>query len=106
MAENISLEKFSKIFPDQKNWVQRLANRKAKSIASLRAVTGYTGGMELFTMWTCLCSDTDLLGWDPNWIAQNAAPLKRTLHEYRQRHGLPPHPVVLLQQHAAAQTKQ
>lgn len=95
------MAKFTKMFPDQKNWVRRLANRKANSLTALRNATNYRGGMEFFSMWTCLCSDTELMNWDPGWIALHAKSLKRELHQFRRKHGFPPHPVVLLQQHGA-----
>jgi len=101
LEEDISLAKFREVFPDQNQWVKRLASRRACSLPALREATGYTGCMGLFTMWVCLCGDRDLCAYDPEWISLHEGPLKRRLALFKRVHGFPPHPVVLLQQHRA-----
>lgn len=92
-AESIS--RFSRMFPDESNWIRRLAAEvHAEYAGELFSKLQYVGPPELFSMFACLYLSTDVVAHADVW-AGGVERFAELVAEYSRRHGQPPHPNVL-----------
>jgi hypothetical protein len=88
----ISANRFANMFPDQSEWIHLLTARSGveQSFKDL----GYKGPPELFSMNACLFNhpQMDLC---PQYLHENRVCLQKKVREYKELHGMVPHPAVL-----------
>ena len=97
---NVTVATFSSMFPDQNHWIRavaRLAPAGQQTIDAVIQLLGYTGPLELLTMFLCLCQDKSLRNTsiaDLSQSQQDDRVLQITLEHWR-AYGFMPHPAVL-----------
>ena len=104
LDKNCTVLEFMTAFPDQRHWGQRFArsicSSKAATIDALFQAVRYDGPPELFSMFTCLFGDKQLnsalTAKSPTWLSQQHGALTQALLNYRDEHGIVPHPAVLV----------
>lgn len=95
-SAGISQQQLRQLGPDQCEWIGRICARQSASKA-LRAL-GFANAPEVFSMNACLFNDPDLAHVPPSVIDKHVPRLRRSMAEYREANGIPPHPVVLLKE--------
>lgn len=84
-------------FPDQSDWVSKLAKATGTtSVSGLLEAVGYTGPVELFTCYCCFLGDPDFDWVTSDWLASHSRKLKAAITAYRAEHGQNPNPAVIL----------
>ena len=92
-----SIAEFIGCFPDQSDWVARLANAtKTNHVSGLFDAIGYTGPVELFTCYCCFLGDPDFDWVTADGFASHSSALRAGIAAYRAEHGLNPNPAVIV----------
>jgi hypothetical protein len=92
---SVGVRMLSRMAPDQRQWLWRLTGvegTKRMSIDKLFALVKYSGPIELFSMWACLCS-----GISSAQVVGREQVLRDKCTAFQQQHGWSPHPAVLVQ---------
>ena len=97
-VEGVSLRGFSCMFPDVGHWVLRLAPRAPYTVKGLFAHVHYRANPVLFTCFACLFADAGVVKYAPEQILKSIPALKKGLGQYRSKHGIWPHPAILLRE--------
>ena len=84
-------------FPDQGDWVAKLAKATGTTtVSDLLSAVGYTGPVELFTCYCCFLGDPDFDWVSADWLASHTKELRAAIRAYRAEHGQHPHPAVIV----------
>ncbi len=97
LRPNLSLEAFSKVFPDQSSWMAVLASSLQVSlVAALCRRLRYTGPVELLTMYACLFADAALQKYDADSLVRLAGSVRRVRNACELQNGYEGHPAVIV----------
>ena len=91
--QGIGIRVLSRMVPDQRQWLWRLTGVggvQRMSLKDLLKRVGYSGPIELFSMWACICT-----GIAAGKVLGRTAELRHKCIEFQQLHGWPPHPAML-----------
>ena len=95
-ARGLSLHRFSQLLPDAGKWALRLAPRQPYTVAGLFSEVGFRANPVLFSCYACLFADAGVIKYTAEQIEGSQQRLKKALREYRAKHGIWPHPAILL----------
>jgi hypothetical protein len=91
----LDLQRLAAVFPDQRGWIQKLAgDTGAKNSSELFSSLGYTGPVELFTMYACSFGSFPLGSLD--YLEKHIDDLAKSRSAYFTKNGREPHPIELL----------
>ena len=96
-TKGLSLRSFHNLLPDAGKWVLRLAPRQPYTVAGLFSEVGFRANPILFSCYACLFADAGVIKYSAEQIEGAQQQLKKALREYRAKHGIWPHPAILLQ---------
>ena len=96
-VKGLSLRRFAQLLPDSGHWVLRLAPRQPYTVEGLFSEVSFRASPVLFSCYACLFADAGVIKYTAEQIERSQQRLKRALLEYRAKHGIWPHPAVLLQ---------
>ena len=94
----LTLAAVSSMFPDQGQWIKRLAGLTPpgkRTIETLIQVLGYTGPVELLTMYMCLCQDQALRKISVADLECKQGEVSQFIRQFRRVHKMTPHPAVV-----------
>lgn len=97
-ACGMTLTTFSSMFPDQGQWIKRaraLTPPKKRTVEGLIQILGYTGPVELLTMYLCLCQDQALRKISVADLECTAGKVSQFIRQFRRVHKMTPHPAVV-----------
>ena len=92
---DLGMKAFSKMNPDQKQWIQRFSQH-SKTTASLRKALGPTCPPQMLSCMLCIYSDKGLQRFDEVWIQRHHKLITLMLDLHDKLFGFKPHPVVCL----------
>ena len=96
-TKGLSLRNFHNLLPDVGKWALRLAPRQPYTVAGLFSEVGFRANPVLFSCYACLFADAGVIKYSAEQIEGAQQRLKEALREYRAKHGIWPHPAILLQ---------
>ena len=96
-TKGLSLRSFHKLLPDAGKWALRLAPRQPYTVAGLFSEVGFRANPILFSCYACIFADAGVIKYSAEQIEGAQQQLKKALREYRAKHGIWPHPAILLQ---------
>ena len=94
--KGLSLRRFAKLLPDAGDWVLRLAPRQPYTVEGLFSEVNFRASPLLFSCYACLFADAGVIKYTAEQIEESEQRLKKALKAYRAKHGIWPHPAVLL----------
>ena len=95
---NMSVQRFSKLFPDNGGWITRLCPREDRTITGLFFTCDYRGDPLLFSMYACLFADQAFKDISGQQVSKAYKRMCDAAVQYRKDHGQTPHPAILWQQ--------
>ena len=107
----ITIAQLSDMFPDQNDWIQKMAEsvRVAQysrlaplhgfpsTVKGLMDAFAYPGPLETLSMDTCLSADAGLLTCSSKFLQNHGATLMKCGHQYFKEHRLWPHAAIQIQ---------
>jgi hypothetical protein len=82
-------------FPDQCNWLKRVATPTTKLAALIKAA-GYTGPLEMLTCDMCIFGGDQSLKWSVEYILANSSKIRRVSKDISESRERPAHPLIAL----------
>jgi len=98
MAGQMSISVFQNMFPDERKWLTRFGWKDGQrtTLAGLFNRLGYTGPPELLSMWLCLLCNPAFDVISAKELELRKPALRAAMQQYRNDHGMWPHPLVLV----------
>jgi hypothetical protein len=91
---DITLQEFTRAFPDSKHWFYRLRTRGQHStLRAFFASLGYNGRPELFSMFACLLLNREVVV-NTEWLQAASCKLRRTMRALQSSHQIDQVPAV------------
>jgi len=94
-SHDVGVRIASRMAPDQKRWMWRLTRMDRELRMPLKdalKAVAYSGPLELFSCWTCLCGGIPL-----KQVLGRVSELQSSCRGFEAAHGWRPHPAVLVQ---------
>ena len=95
---NMSVQRFSTLFPDNGGWITRLCPREDRTVKGLFSTCDYHEDPLLFSMYACLFADKAFKDISGQQVSKACKCMRDAVVQHRKKHKQNPHPAILWQQ--------